>query len=139
MSGVTFAFRTGAPSGHRVVRDSVRVGGRPLDVDGGAGGSSPTTFTLATKQYLAKGKDGYVTLADCPVLVDEEEMAPLGTMVRRYFQELAVVNAFRLPQHGDACVFSRRMAALVREKFRTKVWQSVVAIHPEVEGRIREE
>jgi 5'-nucleotidase len=141
VSGVTFAFRTGAPPGQRIVRESVRVGDRPLDGGGGAAGgpATATTYTLATKQYLAKGKDGYLTFADCPVLVDEEEMAPLGTMVRRYFQELAVVNAFRSPQHGDECVFSRRAAALVREKFSTKVWQNVSAIHPEVEGRIREE
>ena len=110
----------------------MKVGGVPL----GEAGSSAKKYTLATKQYLAKGKDGYVTFADCPVLVDEEEMAPLGTMVRRYFQELAVVNAFRSPVHGDACVFSRRTAALVREKFRTKLWQSITAIHPEVEDRI---
>ena len=129
VSGIAFKFSTSAPPGQRLIHESIRVGDKPLDMN--------ATYTLATKEYLAKGKDGYTTFPNCKVLVDEEEMAPLGTMVRRYFQELAIVNCFRVPQHGSDCVFSARTTAYVHEKFRTKQWREEMAIHPEIEGRIQ--
>ena len=31
-------------------------------------------FTLCTKQYLSKGKDGYNVFGKCKIIIDEEEM-----------------------------------------------------------------
>jgi len=151
VSGVSFDFNQTAPSGRRVIRDSVRVREKTLDEHG-----DDAKFTLATKQYLAKGKDGYTVFADCKVLIDEEEMPPLGTMVRHFFLELAVLNQFRMPAKGSSCVFSKRGIERVKERFRKSlqskqgggeaknesskdevVVKEELTIHPKIEGRIR--
>jgi 5'-nucleotidase len=51
VSGVRFSFDPSQPKGKRVVAGSVSVGGDPL--------SPSATYRLATKEYLADGKDGY--------------------------------------------------------------------------------
>jgi hypothetical protein len=111
VSGVSFDFLTTAPSGSRVVKDSVLVRGRSLVEHG-----EQAMFTLCTKQYLSKGKDGYNVFADCKIIIDDEEMPPLGTMVRRFFLELSVLNEFRKPLK-PYCVFSNKMIQRIRERF----------------------
>lgn len=49
-----FSFDPSKPPGQRVVAGSVSVGGAPL--------SPGATYRLATKEYLADGKDGYNVL-----------------------------------------------------------------------------
>ena len=58
------------------MKESVLVRGRTL-AEHGVG----KMFTLCTKQYLSKGKDGYNVFGKCKIIIDEEEMPPLGTMV----------------------------------------------------------
>jgi 5'-nucleotidase len=111
VSGVTFDFKTSAPSGSRVVKESVLVRGKTLAEHG-----EDAMFTLCTKQYLSKGKDGYNVFADCKIIIDEEELAPLGTMVRRFFLELSVLNQFRKPLSRN-CVFSNKMVRRIKERF----------------------
>ncbi|MDE2018313.1 MAG: 5'-nucleotidase C-terminal domain-containing protein, partial [Hyphomicrobiales bacterium] len=53
VSGLTVTAKLGEPAGKRVV--SVEVGGKPLD--------PAATYSLATNDYMAKGGDGYVSLA----------------------------------------------------------------------------
>jgi 5'-nucleotidase len=157
VAGVTFDYDQNGPSGSRVVKDSIRVRGKTLAEHG-----EGAMFTLATKQYLAKGKDGYNVFADCKVVIDEEEMPPLGTMVRRFFLELAVLNQFRTPLHGNNCVFTNRALQRVKERFKESLSSDSEAsdeeemkaderstskdgataealnIHPKIEGRIRQ-
>jgi 5'-nucleotidase len=157
VSGVSFDFNQTAPSGSRVIRDSVCLRGKTLLEHG-----EDAKFTLATKQYLAKGKDGYTVFADCKVVIDEEEMPPLGTMVRHFFLELAVLNQFRMPAKGSGCVFSSRGIERVKERFQKSLQskkrseaatcsgetvsgeakeeaakKDELTIHPKIEGRIR--
>lgn len=61
VSGVRFDFDPANPPGKRVVLDSVFVGGRPLDLQ--------KTYKLATKAYMALGKDGFDCLLGLKVNV----------------------------------------------------------------------
>ena len=55
------------------MKESVLVRGRTLAEHG-----VDKMFTLCTKQYLSKGKDGYNVFGKCKIIIDEEEMPPLG-------------------------------------------------------------
>ena len=50
----------------------------------------PRTYRMATKSYLALGKDGYDCLAKAKVLIDEEEGPQLSYAVQNHFQALAM-------------------------------------------------
>jgi hypothetical protein len=56
VSGVRFAFDPSRPPGSRIPPEGVTTGSShtPLDLT--------KTYTLATKEYLAQGKDGYDVL-----------------------------------------------------------------------------
>uniref|UniRef100_F6SKP5 5'-Nucleotidase C-terminal domain-containing protein n=3 Tax=Ciona intestinalis TaxID=7719 RepID=F6SKP5_CIOIN len=76
VSGVTFGFNPGAPPGSRIVRDTLMVQGNPLD---------PTReYTMATKAYVARGKDGYTCLSKCRILTDPDSGPLLSTVVRNH-------------------------------------------------------
>jgi 5'-nucleotidase len=82
VSGISFSFDPSKPPGQRVVADHVKVGDQPLQLE--------VTYRLATKAYLAEGKDGYTMLEDCSVLRDSETCPLLPTVMRRFFMILDV-------------------------------------------------
>ena len=179
LSGVAFEFDGEAPPGRRVVRGSVTVAREPLDFGGGDGGNGggnggdgdgdgdgaagARTYTLATKEYLAKGKDGYDCLADCPVVIDAEDLLPLGTMIRQHFRAIDVANDYKKPpspppprpggggggglrRTASADMIAQRWASRVESHFAmTRVasprsardQKEALGIHPVVDGRIR--
>ncbi|GMH67196.1 hypothetical protein TrRE_jg1432, partial [Triparma retinervis] len=92
VSGVSFTFDAGNPAGSRVVPGSVSFvtaahESLPLELE--------RRYKIATKAYLAKGKDGYDVFKDCKVLVDGEEAPVLPALVRNTFTELSVLNGFK--------------------------------------------
>jgi 5'-nucleotidase len=92
ISGLSFTFDAASPSGSRVVPDSVSFitaahESVPFDLE--------RSYRVATKAYLAKGKDGYDVFKDCKVLVDGEEAPVLPALVRNTFTELSVLNGFK--------------------------------------------
>ncbi len=64
-----FAFDSSKPPGQRIVPDSVSVGGKPLDLK--------RSYRLATKAYLAEGKDGFDCLEVRAVVVVPSTMQVL--------------------------------------------------------------
>ena len=48
------------------------------------------TYRMATKSYLANGKDGYDVLANAKVLIDDEEGPQLTYAVQNHFKALAM-------------------------------------------------
>jgi hypothetical protein len=84
VSGVAFAFDPSKPAGARVVPDSVRVSGQPLE--------PVRRYKVVTKDYLYRGKDGFACLSGCPVLVDSESAPTLNAAVRRFFLLLEALN-----------------------------------------------
>ncbi len=77
VSGLSFTFDPGQPSGRRVVERSVWVGGEALQ--------TTRTYRLCTKGYIAAGKDGYDVFRKARVLVSHEEGPILSAIVRNYF------------------------------------------------------
>ena len=160
VSGIAFEFNGEAPPGSRIVRESVTVARKPLEF-GGDSGASARTYTLATRGYLAKGKDGYNCLADCPMLVDEEMLPPLPTMLRQHFKAIDIANNFVKPAPATSSSprggmrrttsseqISQRWAGRVERHFSMTKCDSprsaghkkdgvALGIHPVVDGRIR--
>lgn len=56
VSGIRFTFDPSQPPGSRVLKDSVTTGSERAPLD------PAKTYSLATKQYMAEGKDGYDVL-----------------------------------------------------------------------------
>lgn len=70
VDGVRFSFDPKKTSGERIVEGSVTIRDKesqefkPLDMN--------RTYTVCSKAYLLKGKDGYDSFVDAPVLIDDE-------------------------------------------------------------------
>ncbi|PRW59853.1 5 -nucleotidase [Chlorella sorokiniana] len=84
VSGLTFAFDSDQPPGSRVVRDSVRVAGHPLQLE--------ARYKVATKAYLRGGKDGFESLKAAKVLVDGETNPRLATLVQYLWMRVEHLN-----------------------------------------------
>jgi 5'-nucleotidase, C-terminal domain len=88
VSNITFEFDISLPAGKRVLWAS--IGGDPIEPD--------RKYTLATRGYMARGKDGYASLlieskgGDAEEIVDEENGLLLSTIVRQYFMGLKVIG-----------------------------------------------
>jgi len=78
VSGVSFTFDAAKPSGARVLRDSVRIGGETLELK--------RSYKICTKDYLRQGKDGYDVFRDAVCLADGEQTGILRTVVQDAFQ-----------------------------------------------------
>ena len=107
------AARAGSEEAGNPVDISGAEGGGGGDVvcgeggEGGEGGASsrppvgyvpvsPTAvYTLATKAYLAQGKDGYASLKRCEVAVDAEQAPLVPGLVRNHFVERAAAAGHR--------------------------------------------
>uniref|UniRef100_H2YPK7 5'-Nucleotidase C-terminal domain-containing protein n=1 Tax=Ciona savignyi TaxID=51511 RepID=H2YPK7_CIOSA len=86
VSGVTFGFNPGAKPGCRVIQETVRVQGKPLDLE--------RRYTMATKAYVARGKDGYSGLSKCQILTDPDSGPLLSTVVRNHIMNVSKLLEF---------------------------------------------
>jgi len=80
VAGISFSFDPVKPSGERVTPGSVMIGCEPLSLD--------KTYRLCTKDYLAKGKDGYDCLVGSQVIVNDEDGPQLSTIIQNHFQSV---------------------------------------------------
>ena len=78
VSYINFQFDADAPSGERVIKDSVLIGGKPLDLN--------KTYTVALPDYTLKGKDGFDVLNGVKILVDDEEARELKEIVLEFLE-----------------------------------------------------
>ena len=97
VSGINFAFDPKKPAGKRINPKLVKIGDEYVDLgednDGGVDNKTTQktrTYRMATKSYLANGKDGYDVLANAKVLIDEEEGPQLTYAVQNHFKALAM-------------------------------------------------
>lgn len=60
-AGITYAYSASAPKGHKVIADSVRIGGAPLN--------PVAVYRIATNSFLAAGGDGFTLFRQA---VDEQ-------------------------------------------------------------------
>ncbi|RNA30440.1 trifunctional nucleotide phosphoesterase -like [Brachionus plicatilis] len=78
VSGIRFAFDPLKPPGNRIDPRLVKVQDEILDLE--------KKYNLATIFYLKQGKEGFDCLIDCPVLIDEENIPVLCTLVENHFK-----------------------------------------------------
>jgi 5'-nucleotidase len=152
VDGVRFAFDPSKPAGSRLVEGSVTVRSRqcfsclhkrgetppPPSIDNNSPATfcpleSQRTYTLCTKTYLLKGKDGYDVLSGLKVVRDEEYCPLLPTAVANLFTEIGILRRWTDYTIQGSVIAA---AAKFKEKLRTP-FVDPFAIHPVVDGRIR--
>ncbi|KAJ5117007.1 hypothetical protein N7456_001355 [Penicillium angulare] len=88
VSNISFGFKLAATPGSRIT--FARVGGQPIDLQ--------RYYTLATRGYMARGKDGFSSLliqsegGEVEELVSEENGVLISTILRQYFMSLKVLG-----------------------------------------------
>eukprot|EP00971_Amphidinium_carterae_P240768 4779849-Amphidinium_carterae.1 len=65
VSGLAFRWSSTQPGGHRVLADTVLVAGNQLQQD--------KVYTVGTKEFMRKGRDGYDILAHCKCIAGSED------------------------------------------------------------------
>ena len=58
------------------MQETILIGGKPLDLN--------KNYKIATKAYVARGKDGYTSLKECKILTDPDSGPLLSTIVRNH-------------------------------------------------------
>ncbi|KAL4880622.1 hypothetical protein BJY04DRAFT_208026 [Aspergillus karnatakaensis] len=91
VSNISFSFNPSAPPGSRI--NWAKVGGEPINFE--------QSYTLATRGYMARGKDGFSSLlvesegGTVEELVDEESGTLISTLMRQYFLSLKVMGRWQ--------------------------------------------
>lgn len=91
VSNIQFKYDPALPSQSRVLW--VKINNEPLDIE--------KEYTLATRGYMARGKDGYDSLliksegGDAEEVVSEENGILISMILRQYFMSLKVVGKWR--------------------------------------------
>eukprot|EP00961_Rhodomonas_salina_P018973 255655-Rhodomonas_salina.1 len=75
VSGIRFEFDAAMPPTNRIIPGTLQVGERPLDLS--------ASYNVATKYYLASGKDGYTVFTKCNVISDGEGTPLLPDLIRQ--------------------------------------------------------
>jgi hypothetical protein len=88
VSNISYGFKLDAPSGSRIT--FAQVGGEPIDLQ--------RDYVLATRGYMARGKDGFSSLlieaegGEVEEVVSEESGVLISTILRQYFLSLKVLG-----------------------------------------------
>lgn len=91
VSNISYGYKPTEPSGSRIVW--AKLGGRPIDLD--------RFYVLATRGYMARGKDGFDSLlvqsegGEVEEIVSEEGGVLISTIIRQYFLSLRVMGTWR--------------------------------------------
>ena len=91
VSNITFEFDPDKPPDHRI--NWVQVGGKPLD--------NEKEYTLVTRGYMGRGKDGFDSLlvesegGTAKEIVHEENGILISMLLRQYFLSLKIMGQWR--------------------------------------------
>jgi hypothetical protein len=91
VSNISFSFNPSAPPGSRL--NWAKVGGRSIEFD--------RSYVLATRGYMARGKDGFASLlvqsagGEVEEIVDEENGVMISTILRQYFLSLRILGKWQ--------------------------------------------
>ena len=132
IAGMCFAFDPNKAPYNRVDIKSIKVDGKDLDLQ--------KVYKLATKEFIAQGKDGYDVLQECEVWRSTEECIPLIQAVQEYFQALKLIQ---IEKNKQQCLnnYGRRQSIINlsrRHSLHADIESKdyVCTINPKVEGRI---
>eukprot|EP00038_Savillea_parva_P032006 m.92815 g.92815 ORF g.92815 m.92815 type:complete len:978 (+) comp9975_c0_seq2:72-3005(+) len=100
VAGIRFLFDSAKPPGQRIVQSTVEVGGAPLD---------PTRmYNVAAKSFVGKsGKDGYSVFLKGKLLVDEEDLPPVPTIVVNRFNVLRMINELDAEEDSEGLTMDK--------------------------------
>ena len=88
VSNIQFGYNPNLPPGSRVIW--TKIHGKPLDLD--------QSYTIATRGYMGRGKDGYDSLlvrsegGEAEEIVSEENGILISMVLRQYFMSLKVLG-----------------------------------------------
>ncbi|KAH8435130.1 putative 5'-nucleotidase [Aspergillus melleus] len=91
VSNISFSYDPSGPPGSRI--NWAKVGGAPIQFN--------RTYTMATRGYMARGKDGFASLlvksagGEVEEIVDEESGVLVSTLLRQYFLSLRVMGKWQ--------------------------------------------
>ena len=91
VSNLSFGYLPSAPPGSRITW--AKVDGKPIDYN--------RKYTLATRGYMGRGKDGFASLlvqsegGQVEEIVDEESGVLISTILRQYFLSLRVMGRWQ--------------------------------------------
>lgn len=91
VSNMAFGYKPSAPPGSRITW--AKIDGKPIDFN--------KKYTLATRGYMGRGKDGFASLlvqsegGQVEELVDEESGVLISTILRQYFLSLRVIGRWQ--------------------------------------------
>ncbi|KAF3928541.1 Apyrase [Orbilia brochopaga] len=91
VSGLTVTYDPDAEPYQRVREVTIGANREPIELD--------KLYTMATREYMQRGKEGNEVMADCEVLVDAEAGLLLSTLLRQYFLSLKVLGSWALHPH----------------------------------------
>jgi len=91
VSGLRFSFDPSKDAGSRVVPGSVEMAsGEPLDLE--------KEYTVASMEFVTKGKDGYEAFLEGRVVKDGELLPMLPTLMRNHMKLMRVVDQLQTPR-----------------------------------------
>lgn len=135
VSGMKFSFDVSRPVGDRIV--SCVVAGVPVDKS-----TYDKKFSVATRGYMMKGKDGFTSLIGAEEVVDEESGVLISTILRQYFLSLKILGKWT---RGDPLrklfgVLRKEMEdhgeLVIPEKVRKIEEQHELGVHEEEEWQV---
>lgn len=91
VSNISFEFDPQQPGGSRILW--ANIGDSPLEND--------RTYTLVTRGYMGRGKDGFDSLlvksegGECEEIVEEENGIIISTLLRQYFMSLKILGQWK--------------------------------------------
>ncbi|KAJ6256293.1 Apyrase [Drechslerella dactyloides] len=86
VSGMTVTYDPDAEPFNRVREVTIGANHEPIELD--------KLYTMATRDYMQRGKEGNEMMADCEVLVSAEAGLLLSTVLRQYFLSLKVLGSW---------------------------------------------
>ena len=99
-SKINVSYDLDQPAGERVIKDSVLIGGKPLDLN--------KTYTVAMPEYIGSGKDGFGCLLNGKCITDKETAISMRDILLSFCEYVWKEDTYRefllARKHGD--VFS---------------------------------
>mmetsp|Transcript_13711 Transcript_13711/g.31644 ORF Transcript_13711/g.31644 Transcript_13711/m.31644 type:complete len:138 (-) Transcript_13711:630-1043(-) len=124
VSGVSFEFDGTKKAGERVVVASVKVQGEPVQLTG-------REYQVATKAYLALGKDGYDVFRHGRLLKSAEQCPVIPSMLSLHFRMLDIAKKFQSVTCGQTTM-QHAIDHFKKRNMHTEQFK----LNPKVEGRI---
>ncbi|KAK5133564.1 hypothetical protein LTR08_007603 [Meristemomyces frigidus] len=91
VSGISFVFDPAKAGGHRC--SEVQIGGQPVEME--------REYTLVTREYMVRGKDGFTSLlleehgGHARTIVSDENGLLISMIVRQYFMSLKILGRWK--------------------------------------------